>query len=385
MKRRIYHTAADYLPKILLLGIDAPYNKIKDKQSYFDEFLNLVKSNEIDYDKILFIKLRDVDPGFFLTKGKLEDVKTFCKQNSIEEVVVSEVLTAQQERNLSDLLKCKVFDRNKLILEIFEKTAHSAEGKTQVAIAMLQYKKSRLAGKGVHLSQQAGMIGVRGPGETAKEKETRHIENAILKFKKQLLTIEKARETQRKKRLAYNVTHMCLIGYTNAGKSSILNALTKSNVKAEDKLFATLDTTTRKLYINGNNKGIMSDTVGFIQQLPPHLIEAFKSTLAELHYADLLLHIVDISDANWESHIKVVHAILQDLGIHKEMLYVFNKIDKIDDKEALRPMLINYQPHVVICAQSKEELQPLINFLASWKHDKEQLDAISYKTQTVRY
>jgi len=380
MKRGIYHTTADYSPKILLLGIDAPYNKIKDKNSYFDEFLNLAKSNGVDYDKTLFIKLRNVDPGFFLTKGKLEEIKEFCKQHGIEEIIVSEALTAQQERNLRDLLECPVFDRTKLILEIFEKGAHSAEGKTQVSIAMLQHQKSRLAGKGIHLSQQAGMIGVRGPGETAKEKAMRHIEHTIIKLKKQLLTIEKTRETQRKKRLIYNVPHMCLIGYTNTGKSSILNVLTKSNVKAEDKLFATLDTTTRKLHIDGEKKGIMSDTVGFIQQLPPHLIEAFKSTLSELHYADLLIHVVDISDTNWEPHIKIVHDILQDLGIHKEMLYVFNKIDKVDDKEAARTMLINYQPYVVTCAQSKEELQPLINFLASWKHDKEQVDPTLYKT-----
>ncbi len=160
---------------------------------------------------------------------------------------------------------------------------------------------------------------------------------------------------------------MCLIGYTNAGKSTILNELTKSNVIAEDKLFATLDTTTRALFINNNQKGVLSDTVGFIQQLPPHLIEAFKSTLSELQYADLLLHVVDISDSNWESCIRVVHHILNELDVHKPMLYVFNKADKVPvlDQSAIK--IEEYQPHVVIAATSRKGIEPLINYLHSWE------------------
>ena len=215
-------------------------------------------------------------------------------------------------------------------LEIFEKGSHSAEGKLQVQIAMFQHKKGRLAGRGIYLSQQGARIGTTGPGETQKEIDARHIETSILKLKRQLVRLKQARETQRKQRLASQIPLFCLIGYTNAGKSSILNALTKSNVLAEDKLFATLDTTTRELYIDGKKKGLISDTVGFIQQLPHHLIEAFKSTLSELHYADLLIQVIDISDPNWEAHIAVVHKILEDLEIDKDMLYVFNKADKVD-------------------------------------------------------
>ncbi len=355
-------------PKILLLGIDAPYNKTKDIQSYFDEFIHLVESNNIPFDHTLFIKTRSIDPAYFLTKGKLEEVRELCEKEKIEEVIVSEPLSAQQERNLSELFHARVFDRTQLILEIFEKSAHSAEGKMQVAIAMFNHQKSRVSGKGLHMSQQAGHIGGRGPGETAKEKELRHIEKQINKFKQELKDIQKVRENQRKRRLENRVPHICLIGYTNTGKSTILNALTNANVLAADQLFATLDTTTRELYVNGIKKGIISDTVGFIQQLPHQLIDAFKSTLDELQYADLLLHIVDSSDPNWQEHIGIVQKILTELGVaDKEMLYVFNKVDIPVENPLTPAQLEQYEPHITISAQSKKGIQPLVDFLADWQ------------------
>jgi len=354
-------------PRTLLLGINAPYNATENIDSYFDEFLSLAKTNQITHDTVLYMKLRSIDSTFFLTKGKLEELKAYCDEREIEEVIFSEALTSQQVRNLGNLLNCKVFDRTELILDIFEKSALTAEGKTQVAIAKLKHLKTRLAGKGVHLSQQSGVLGSRGPGETLKEKETRHIEKTILKLKKQLAKIEQARETQRKRRLNNRVPHICLIGYTNAGKSSILNVIAKGNVLAEDKLFATLDITTRELYINHEKKGIISDTVGFIQQLPHHLIEAFKSTLAELQYADLLLHVIDASDPNWKSHTHIVHNILRELNVDKQIVYVFNKADKLDDIETFKQTIAHYQPHVVISTQSKEGTQELRDYLASWQ------------------
>jgi GTP-binding protein HflX len=369
-------------PKILLLGIGAPYNKTKNIESYFAEFLNLVRSNGVVYDEIIFMKIREIDSATFLTKGKLEEVRKICDEKKIEHVIISEPITPMQERNLGDALDCFIFDRTHLILEIFEKAALTSEGKTQVAIAMLNYRKTRLAGKGVFMEQQAGFIGGRGLGETAKERETRHIENQILKLRRDLEKFQQARQTQRKRRLSNRVPHLCLIGYTNAGKSTLLNALTKSNVLAEDKLFATLDTTTRELYIDGTKKGIISDTVGFIQLLPHQLIEAFKSTLSELHYADLLLQIIDIADPNWEDHIKVVYDILEELNIAgKDMLYVFNKIDKVDDVDALSGSLQYYQPHVLIHTQSKEGLQPLVHFLKKWKPMQELVKQISQEAK----
>lgn len=353
-------------PRLLLVGIHAPYNKTTDIQSYFNEFEQLVRSNNIPWEDMVYIKLRTIDPGTFITSGQLEKIKEICAQKDIDEVLVSEPLTPQQERNLSDYLRARVFDRTQLILEIFEKAAASAEGKSQVAIAMLEHQKSRLAGKGKHLAQQAGILGLRaGAGETMKERERRYIEERILNLKKQLKQLEQTRETQRKQRLKSKLPLICLVGYTNVGKSTILNQLTKSHVIAEDKLFATLDTTTRELFIDGNKKALISDTVGFIQLLPPQLIEAFKSTLSELKYADLLLHIVDLSDPNWKAQIDVVHYILHDIGIDKDMLYVFNKADQIEITDELLEQINAYQPHVIISAISKKGVQPLISYLAT--------------------
>jgi len=282
-------------------------------------------------------------------------------------VIFSEPLSANQERNLNKILHCKIFDRTELILEIFEKGAHSSEGKLQVELAMLEHKKTRVSGRGIHMSQQAGRIGGKGPGETAKEKELQHIERRIAKLKSDLSDLEKHRQTQRQSRLESNIPLICLIGYTNAGKSTILNLLTKSNVLAENKLFATLDTTTRELYIDNEKKGLLSDTVGFIQQIPHKLIEAFKSTLTELKYAHLLLLVVDISDPNWNSQIQVVLDVLSDLNLeNKPILYVFNKVDKIQNNDALKYSLRNYLPNVIISSNSKEEIEPLIDFLRNW-------------------
>jgi GTP-binding protein HflX len=364
MKRQA--TATVTFPKTLLLGVQTPDNYMVNADSYFEEFRNLAHTNGVEEYEELNIKIRSIDPGYFLTKGKRDEVKAFCDENEIEEVIISEPLSSRQAGNLGELLHCDIFDRTELILEIFEKSAHTAEGKMQVEIARLQHKKSRLAGRGVHFAQQSGAIGVRGGfGETAKEKETRHIEDSILQLRRHLVKMHKARETQRKRRLNSNEPNICLIGYTNAGKSTILNTLTNSKVLAEDKLFATLDTTTRSLYIDGKKKGTLSDTVGFIQQLPPQLIEAFKSTLSELHYADLLLHVVDVSDPGWQNHIRVVHDILADLEVEIPMLYVFNKADKIDTT-MLVGALEKYQPYVVVSSLSKKGIQPLIEYLHSW-------------------
>ncbi len=367
-KERYFLT--DQQPNILLIAVEAPYNKTKSIESYFEEFKSLVRTNNIETDHILYFKLREIDPTYFLTKGKLNEVKEYCEEHEIQEIIISEPLTVQQERNLNDYLHSTVFDRTRLILEIFEKSAHSAEGKIQVELARLQFKKTRLAGKGIHMSQQMGAIGGRGPGETAKERETRHIETIVHRLKGELERIQRARDTQRKQRLQRKIPQICLIGYTNAGKSTVLNTLTKSNVLAEDKLFATLDTTTRELYVNSKKIGLISDTVGFIQLLPHQLIEAFKSTLSELQYADLLLQVVDVSDPNWESHIEVVNSILEELEVDKEMLYVFNKADKLELLEFVKPSLERYEPNVLVSATSKEGIAPLVEYLEQWHNER---------------
>ncbi len=354
-------------PNTLLVGVHAPYNLTKNIQSYYDEFINLISSNGIEYDELFFTKIRTIDPAYFLTKGKLEELAMLCKKHDIEEVIFSEPLNAQQERNLSEILSARVFDRTRLILEIFEKGAQSAEGKKQVELALLQHRKSRLAGRGIHMSQQAGRIGTRGPGETQKEKVLQHIGQRMAKLRRNLVELEKTRETQRKRRLETRIPHVGLVGYTNTGKSTVINTLTKSKLLAEDKLFATLDTTTRTLVIDGKKKGIISDTVGFIQQLPHHLIEAFKSTLMELQYSHLLLHVIDFADPNWESQIKVVMEVLKEIEVDKPILYVFNKADLLDEEELLDPRLNKYHPHVIVSAKTKDGLAPLIDYLRGWE------------------
>lgn len=358
--------------RVLLIGVHAPYNKTPDIDAYYEEFLHLVRTLGLPYDDVVYIKLRDIDTATFFTKGKLEQIIETVKQADAETVIISEPLTAQQERNLEDALEADIVDRTQLILDIFERAAITAEGKTQVEIALLRHEKTRLTGKGVGLAQQRGVIGVRGgAGEKLKERQARLIDKRIAKLKQDLEKVQRTRTTQRKRRIERRVPQICLIGYTNAGKSSLLNTLTRADVLAEDKLFATLDTTTRSLNIRGTDIGVISDTVGFIQLLPPQLIEAFKSTLSELAYADLLLHVIDLSDPLWQAHARIVHDILHDLEIEKDTLYVFNKADKIEMTPELETQLARYQPHVITSTLSKEGLNTVRNFLLSWRDQQD--------------
>jgi len=354
-------------PIVLLLSINAPTQRELSKQDYHDEFLSLVQTLGITYDHTMEIKLRSIDKSRFLTKGKLHDLFDFCTQHKIDEVVCSELLSPLQERNLEDFLGCTLFDRERLILEIFQNSAQTAEGKIQVEMAQLQYFKTRLAGKGAQLAQQAGHIGTKGPGETEKEYLKRHLTEKLRQAQKRLIALQKSRAEQRKRRLASKWPLICLVGYTNVGKSSIINLLTSSKILAEDKLFATLDTTTRELFIDHKKVGLLSDTVGFISHLPHHLIEAFKSTLDELCYADLLLHVVDISNHAWEGQIKVVQDTLTELGLEKKPIhYLFNKVDKLSEQEleAIMPKLEQYQPYVLTHATVKSGLADLIAYLS---------------------
>lgn len=354
--------------KTLLVTVNAPYHTGVDHNSYIEEFKNLIKTEGSTFDEIISIKLREIDSSYFITKGKLEEIKKLCVDHDIKHIFISETLTAKQERNLRDFLERSITDRTRLILDIFNQSAVTAEGKTQVQIAYLEYLKTRVSGQGIEFDQQAGSIGIRGgPGETAKEIELRYLDLEIRKLKRIIDKIQAAREVQRKQRLKNQEPLLCLIGYTNAGKSTILNTLTNSDVLAEDKLFATLDTTTKQLYINHKKIGVLSDTVGFIQQLPPKLIAAFKSTLSELQYADLLLHVVDLTNPNWQAHIEVVHQILEDLAVNdKKMLYVFNKADLVQDLELIMPQINLFQPHVIVSAKNKIGMEPLLTYLNDW-------------------
>ena len=350
--------------KTLLVGIQAPYNNIRPIESYYEEFLSLVKTLGQQYQYTYFIKLRNIEKATFLSSGKLQELKKYCDENQIEEIIFSESLTPLQERNLEDYLDCTVWDREKLILEIFKIAALSGEGKIQVEMAEIEYLKTRLSGKGIELAQQEGIVGSKGPGETSKELLKQHFSTQLSKAKKRLDNLERARDTQRKKRMESGIPLISLVGYTNSGKSSLLNILTKSSVLVEDKLFATLDTTTRELYIDNKKIALISDTVGFISQLPHHLIEAFKSTLDELKYSDLLLHVVDSSNQSWKNQINVVNETLKNLDINKQILFVFNKIDKLNQEQLIQLKLDaqDFTQQVFIHTRDKDGLIELINF-----------------------
>ncbi|MFH0898384.1 MAG: GTPase HflX [bacterium] len=362
-------SVSDMRPKTLIVGVYAPGNKIKSMQHYFDEFLSLIKTLGLQYDESYFTKVREIEKNNYLTKGKLQELVEFCDKHAIEEVIFSDLLSPLQERNLEDALNCPVFDREKIILEIFKKSAHSSEGKIQIEIAELNFERTRLLGKGKEYAQQAGYVGTRGPGETISEEIRRQFDEKFRQANKKLETLQKSRTVQRKQRLKTGKPQLCIIGYTNAGKSSLLNQLTKSNILAENKLFATLDTTTRELFLGENKQVLISDTVGFISQLPHSLIEAFKSTLDELQYASLLLHVIDLSNPAWIDQINVVQKTLHEIKVDKPILYVFNKIDSITQEtlETLEPELHAFQPHVSIHTTSKEGIQPLLDYLKTYK------------------
>jgi GTP-binding protein HflX len=355
-------------PKTLVLGIYTPNNRMGTQEYYFEEFLSLVKTADIPYDDTMFIKVRAIDNNMYFTKGKLEEIAQKCTDMKVDILVISEPLSPLQERNLENVFNCTIIDREQLILTIFKRSAHTSEGKIQVEMAEIEFMKTRMIGRGKDLAQQAGIIGTRGPGETAKEEIKRVFAEKLRQAHKRLDTLARSREVQRKQRLASNVSLLCIIGYTNAGKSSLLNRIAKGQVLAEDKLFATLDTTTRELFIDGKKKALISDTVGFISQLPHHLIDAFRSTLDELRYANLLIHVIDASCPAWEQQIEVVHETLRELNVSQPMVYVFNKIDKLtkEQKSAQTLRLMLYTPHVFIHTTSKDGIEPLINYLHSY-------------------
>ena len=276
-------------------------------------------------------RIKTPNPKTFIGKGKIDEIQNYIKENDVSIVVFDDELSPTQQSNIERLLKCKILDRTALILDIFAQRAKTSYAKTQVELAQYEYLLPRLKGLWTHLERQKGGIGMRGPGETEIETDRRIVRDKISLLKKKISTIDKQMKVQRGNR--GSLVRVALVGYTNVGKSTIMNMLSKSKVFAEDKLFATLDTTVRKVVIN-TLPFLLTDTVGFIRKLPTQLIESFKSTLEEVKDADILLHIVDISHPSFEDHILSVDKILSEINCHnKYNLMIFNKIDnynKID-------------------------------------------------------
>ena len=322
----------EIVEKVILLGVDVG----DDKMESMKELAELVDTaGAIVLDSIVQSRER-IHPGTYLGKGKIEEVRERIEQLDATGVVCDDELTPAQLRNLEDLLDTKVMDRTMVILDIFAKRATTSEGKIQVELAQLKFSAARLIGLRSSLSRLGGGIGTRGPGEKKLEMDRRLIHERISQLKAELKKVESHRELIRKSRdenLAFNVA---IVGYTNAGKSTLLNKLTDANILAEDKLFATLDPTTRKLKLGSGQEILVTDTVGFIRKLPHHLIEAFKSTLEEAKYANLLVHMVDASNEEASSQMLVVYDTLRSLDVvDKDIITVFNKTDLIKEGEEL--------------------------------------------------
>ncbi len=320
---------------VVLVAVQSRKQSEEQTKEYLDELAFLVKTAGGIVIERFVQKLDMPDPRTFVGMGKLNEIKNYILDHKIDMVVFDDELSASQIRNIEKAFKCKVMDRSNLILDIFAKRARTAHAKTQVELAQYQYLLPRLTRMWTHLERQRGGIGMRGPGEREIETDRRIIRDRIALLKKKLEQFDKQKSLQRKNR--ESLVRVALVGYTNVGKSTIMNLLSKSEVFAENKLFATLDTTVRKVVI-GNLPFLISDTVGFIRKLPHGLIESFKSTLDETTEADIILHVVDISHPNFEEQIDVVNQTLAEINAtDKLVITVFNKIDKYkpsrDDSE----------------------------------------------------
>ena len=311
--------------KAVLVGIVTQTQSEDKLREYLDELEFLTQTAGGEVVKRFSQKMDKPNPKTFVGTGKLEEIEIYIKEHTVDTVIFDDELTPAQQKNLSRQLDCKVLDRTNLILDIFAQRAQTSYARTQVELAQFQYLLPRLTGMWTHLERQRGGIGMRGPGETEIETDRRIVRDRIALLKEKIRTIDRQMAVQRGNRGA--MVRVALVGYTNVGKSTLMNALGKSEVFVENKLFATLDTTVRKVVIK-NLPFLLSDTVGFIRKLPTQLVESFKSTLDEVREADLLLHVVDISHSEFEDHIESVNQILKDIkSDDKPTIMVFNKID----------------------------------------------------------
>ena len=327
------------MEKTILVGLVNRNQDHKKCQEYLDEleFLSFTAGGTVS--QRFTQRIENPNPATLIGKGKMDEISTFVKAMDIQTIIFDDELSPAQEKNISKILKIKVLDRTNLILDIFAQRAKTSYARTQVELAQCQYLLPRLRGMWTHLERQKGGIGMRGPGETEIETDRRIVRDKIALLKTKIKTIDKQMSVQRGNR--GKLIRTALVGYTNVGKSTLMNSISKSSVFAEDKLFATLDTTTRKVVI-GNLPFLLGDTVGFIRKLPTQLIESFKSTLDEVREADLLIHVVDISHSSFQEHMDSVNRILKEIEAHnKPTIVVFNKIDKYKREEYDETDLIN--------------------------------------------
>lgn len=347
--------------RVILLAVST--EDTAQAEDSLDELEELVATaGAVTVDRMIQNR-ENIHPGTYLGKGKIEEVKERLWETGATGVVCDDELTPAQLRNLEEALDTKVMDRTMVILDIFASRANTREGKIQVELAQLKYRAARLVGLRSSLSRLGGGIGTRGPGEKKLEMDRRLIHERIGQLKRELEDVKRHREIQRSRRGSSGIPVAAIVGYTNAGKSTLLNHLTGAGILAEDKLFATLDPTTRNLEMPDGQKLLLTDTVGFIRKLPHHLIEAFKSTLEEAKYSDIILHVVDASNPQMDMHMHVVYDTLRQLEVKdKVMITVYNKLDRIAEPVRLKDMSADYQ--VRISAKNGDGLDTLMDTLS---------------------
>ena len=344
------------MEKVILVGVQEQDGD--DTERSLKELEELVKTAGASAVGVVIQKRELIHPGTYVGKGKLEEIKELLWETEASGIVCDDELSPAQLGNLRDELDVKIMDRTLVILDIFAARATTSEGKIQVELAQLKYRQSRLTGLGAAMSRLGGGIGTRGPGEKKLEMDRRLIKGRIAQLNRELKEVKRHREVAREHRKKNRIPVIAIVGYTNAGKSTLLNTLTGAEVLSEDKLFATLDPTTRGLLLSGKQDVLLTDTVGFIRKLPHHLIEAFKSTLEEAKYADMILHVVDASNPEMDEQMYIVYEILKELGVtEKPIITAFNKQDRLSGDEILRDFKADRT--VGISAKTGEGLETL--------------------------
>lgn len=347
--------------RVILVGVSEQDED--DTKDSLEELKELVKTAGAETVGVVIQNRAKVHPGTYVGTGKVEEIREMLYENGATGIVCDDELSPAQMKNLEDILDTKVMDRTLIILDIFAARASTSEGKIQVELAQLRYSMTRLAGFGRSMSRLGGGIGTRGPGEKKLEMDKRIIRTRISQLKKELAEVQKHREVTRGQRNRNHVPVAAIVGYTNAGKSTLLNHLTNANVLEEDKLFATLDPTTRMLELPGKQQILLTDTVGFIRKLPHHLIEAFKSTLEEAKYADFIIHVVDASNPQADKQMYIVYNTLRDLQIKdKKIVTLFNKMDQPGADTQLRDFRADYTKR--ISAKNEEDLEEVKELLS---------------------
>jgi GTPase len=361
--KTLHSTLPDQGPeRTLLVGLEIAGSDHWERTESLTELGELVKSAGGEVVDTAVQKLLKPTAFSYIGKGKAEELAKLCNNKQIQAVVFDDELSPAQSRNLEIIFGRKVIDRTQLILDIFAQRAKTREGKLQIELAQLQYLLPRLTRMWTHLSRQSGGIGTRGPGETQLEVDRRRVMEKIARLTRELGEVRQHRSIQRAGRLRQNWPVISLVGYTNAGKSTLLNRLTDADVYAADKLFATLDPTTRQFTLPNRQKVLISDTVGFLKKLPHHLVESFKATLEEVAESDLLLHVIDLSHDLYESQITAVNAVLEELNAFgKHTVLIFNKIDRVENPALIEHVLRTNQHAVAISAHTGEGIEQLLH------------------------